>query len=370
MVPRSVLGSRGSFFASLLCITLLGACAPGTLSTDGRAGGAPDYCMDKLGVGRRSDAIVHGTVTTAYPAVGFLSNGGGAFCTATLIGDRMVVTAAHCVESGGVGYFNLGNSDRAPTQRIRVTRVTIHPAWDTYRLLNDIAVLEIASNPTGVEPLPVLFDAPERGWASTLVGFGVDDGYRQSGLGTKREVGVTIASLESTTWSYRTSGGGSACNGDSGGPAFYQIPGGPLAVMGITSYGDEYCVENGFYTRLDLYRDFLPGATEPPTGGPGEDPPPGTEPPPGPPGEPSEPPDDPPGDPPADPPPGDPPTDPPAEPPTEPPGDPGDDEPPAVPGSCTDTCGTSGDGECDDGGSGALCAICAYATDCGDCGPR
>ncbi len=37
---------------------------------------------------------------------------------------------------------------------------------------------------------------------------------------------------------------------------------------------------------------------------------------------------------------------------------------------CEDTCRWAGDGECDDGGSGALYSVCALGTDCSDCGPR
>ncbi|MCA9565878.1 MAG: hypothetical protein KC561_20415, partial [Myxococcales bacterium] len=41
-----------------------------------------------------------------------------------------------------------------------------------------------------------------------------------------------------------------------------------------------------------------------------------------------------------------------------------------VGGSCSDTCATAGDGECDDGGPGALYDLCTLGSDCGDCGPR
>ncbi|MCB9958782.1 MAG: DUF418 domain-containing protein [Rhodospirillaceae bacterium] len=37
---------------------------------------------------------------------------------------------------------------------------------------------------------------------------------------------------------------------------------------------------------------------------------------------------------------------------------------------CSDTCGSSHDSECDDGGPESLYAICALGTDCSDCGPR
>lgn len=43
---------------------------------------------------------------------------------------------------------------------------------------------------------------------------------------------------------------------------------------------------------------------------------------------------------------------------------------PAPTGMCTNTCRTSNDNECDDGGPNSLYSICALGTDCNDCGPR
>lgn len=37
---------------------------------------------------------------------------------------------------------------------------------------------------------------------------------------------------------------------------------------------------------------------------------------------------------------------------------------------CSDTCPFAGDGECDDGGPGALTGLCTLGTDCSDCGSR
>ncbi|TXD37767.1 hypothetical protein FRC98_08755 [Lujinxingia vulgaris] len=37
---------------------------------------------------------------------------------------------------------------------------------------------------------------------------------------------------------------------------------------------------------------------------------------------------------------------------------------------CTDSCQYANDGECDDGGAGAQYDVCTYGTDCGDCGSR
>lgn len=42
----------------------------------------------------------------------------------------------------------------------------------------------------------------------------------------------------------------------------------------------------------------------------------------------------------------------------------------AAPDVCENTCESTGDGECDDGGEGSDFDVCAYGTDCDDCGPR
>ena len=39
-------------------------------------------------------------------------------------------------------------------------------------------------------------------------------------------------------------------------------------------------------------------------------------------------------------------------------------------GMCTNTCASSNDGECDDGGPGSLYSVCGLGTDCADCGAR
>lgn len=44
--------------------------------------------------------------------------------------------------------------------------------------------------------------------------------------------------------------------------------------------------------------------------------------------------------------------------------------PPPPIGGCTNTCSTSSDGECDDGGIGSSYSICELGTDCDDCGYR
>jgi secreted trypsin-like serine protease len=45
---------------------------------------------------------------------------------------------------------------------------------------------------------------------------------------------------------------GGTCGGDSGGPAFWTEPDGNEILVGITSWGDPYCISTGFNYRVDI----------------------------------------------------------------------------------------------------------------------
>ena len=88
-----------------------------------------------------------------------------------------------------------------------------------------------------------------------FVGYGVSNGFSQTGAGTKRFVNMAISQVGATQFSYAVPNK-NTCNGDSGGPAFAQV-GGELLLAGVTSYGDANCVQYGVDTRADVYVDFL-----------------------------------------------------------------------------------------------------------------
>lgn len=127
--------------------------------------------------------------TDGWEAVGRLDIGGhGSFCTATLIRDRLVLTAAHCVYNDN-GKLRSPDSftfraalrnGRAEATR-KIIRVVPHPGYEddgTDRISNeaiakDIAVLELAQTIrlTSVQPFPIS-SRPRRGDEVAIVSYG------------------------------------------------------------------------------------------------------------------------------------------------------------------------------------------------------
>ncbi len=241
---------RLAALAPLGLFVLLASCTPSTdLDSEETFEDAEDS---------RSE-IVNGTPTSDYPATGVMINGGQSWCTGTVISPRKVLTAAHCVENQSPSQFTFafGPDAYQPQDEIQVIAMTTHPQWDSQQLANDIAILTLASD-AGVAPIP-LNPSMDSSWIGTdllLVGYGVSNGPNQTGGGVKRMVDVSVSQLTATTLRYETTNGKSACNGDSGGPAFL-VQGGALTLVGVTSYGDQNCQQYGVYTRVDAFLDFI-----------------------------------------------------------------------------------------------------------------
>lgn len=91
----------------------------GALSLGAACGPAPEADL-----ARTSQAIVNGQFDSGHEAVGALLQSQGSLCTATLVGQRTVLTAAHCVEPGFSHVFMLGDD------RWNVDKVVRHPDYD------------------------------------------------------------------------------------------------------------------------------------------------------------------------------------------------------------------------------------------------
>ncbi|WP_394842411.1 trypsin-like serine protease [Pendulispora brunnea] len=219
--------------------------------------------------GQSQDAIVGGTEDAADPAVVAVyarvpGETKGSLCTGEVISPTVVLTAAHCITEvtpGSVHYVVPGNKFQSvpASQWLAVKEVHADPAFDAQHLEagHDIGVV-ILAQPTTIRPLPFLrapLPVDAVGQRVRLVGYGLDNGFRQTGAGTKRTVNVPIVSIDDVTLETGNLFQ-KACSGDSGGPAFLDING-QETIVGVTSYGFIFCLFEAFYTRVDLYTDFI-----------------------------------------------------------------------------------------------------------------
>jgi secreted trypsin-like serine protease len=191
-----------------------------------------------------------------------------AFCGGTLIGDDLLVTAAHCVIwlSGPLGiWLGVGDLEKLP-ESIEVEAVRVHPQYHNRRFQHDVALLFLKPGASS-EAFPLGLNRQARAdQPLQILGFGntsrsgyvyprflqtalVEElpGYECQALGGPYNFVMErqICAIAPTT---------DSCDGDSGGPLILD-----KKLYGIVSWGRGCgnASQPGVYTRVAAYEDWI-----------------------------------------------------------------------------------------------------------------
>lgn len=243
-----------------LTISALAACSPASHSNNGADAAA--------GIIGGTEIEQNNPIRRSVVALYMMNDAGqGGICTGTLIGNNLVLTAAHCITKKMVVVFNV-NLDNAQQSDVRqVDAVAVNPAYATRANRptdnGDIALVHFkGAIAPGYIPAPVL-PAARKGilrdnTLTMLVGYGQNNGTAGTGSGVLRAASVRIAKADfaPTEVALDQTHGRGACHGDSGGPAFIFV-GGTAFVWGVTSRGEEGCATVGIYTNAAAYEEWI-----------------------------------------------------------------------------------------------------------------
>jgi trypsin len=242
--------SRAAAIAGILVLTTAGAAAA---STD--RGSTEDHQL-----------IVGGTLASPSeaPWVIALNNtqsasDSGRYCGAVLVEPNKIVTAAHCMDEAASTYYAVqGRANLADDSVGRVStisKVWIHPGYNTKDNRYDFAVLTLSKPFTGVAVLPLetRVGADRAGVVPTVYGWGdtqgtgpdqtlqkaaVPDLGDKTCLANKSYAADGYAAATNICAGY-LNGGIDACQGDSGGPLVLNG-----RLLGVVSWG-QGCAQAG-----------------------------------------------------------------------------------------------------------------------------
>ncbi|CAF5178167.1 unnamed protein product [Rotaria magnacalcarata] len=199
------------------------------------------------------------------------------FCGGTLIDNRHVVTAAHCIDSTNfrviAGLHQRTNINGPRSQILGVQRVFVHEQYNKKTEANDIALVRLAQPAQFndyVSAICLPGPDPQESQRVTVAGWGVlsENGNSASSL---RQVTVNVMNNQAQQ-AYRSTfdvrqqigagipniGGKDSCQGDSGGPLMYDANN-QWYLSGVVSFGDGCGAARypGIYTRTSAYLTWL-----------------------------------------------------------------------------------------------------------------
>ncbi|KAI3383220.1 hypothetical protein SNEBB_008665, partial [Seison nebaliae] len=184
--------------------------------------------------------------------------GGWYLCGGSIVNNRWIVTAAHCVDEAITSYIYIGDHSRSqmdvPTElKMEIESIKMHSDYSRSKIVYDIALMRTKKEITfGVGVQPICLSELEKniGDEVTVAGWGrvstngiIATELRKVNIDIKADsfCGVSDDDEQDTVFcAGDTDNERDTCFGDSGGPLYY-INNGRFTLVGVTSYTVNVC---------------------------------------------------------------------------------------------------------------------------------